>query len=187
MPGQCQGPQDWDALRAEEERTQTTIDPSLYFGCEVDQGNQAAIEDNGMASCPSTLTADQDTPEGWRDYVGDPDVFHCGYRGILEDITPSPERLMNECFYDDAGNLVDEDHPWAECGGTPDAYPASDWFSHTFLDPGGIMAEGWDAFWASRSHDAANRPSPGVAGDGRIDSVRDPDNPGLVKPWEPKF
>ena len=48
-------------------------------------------------------------------------VFHCGFDGYLEnristDINPVP---ANECFYDDSGVLVDENHTWKGCRGTP--------------------------------------------------------------------
>lgn len=194
----CQQPLDWDAYDAASEEAQACIDPNTFFGCEVDApyGNQAAIEDassssGGMAPCPTTLDAGDSPPEGWRDYSGNPSVFHCGYRGILENVTPSPDRMMNECFYDETGALVDEDHPYAGCGGTPDAYDSrTDPWDHTFNDPGGIWEAGWDAFWTSRGFEndqfweGARNARPG---DGRIDHVLDPDNPGLVKPWEPKF
>lgn len=89
---------------------------------------------------------------GWHSYVGDPDVFHCGFEGYLEDRQPSPDHPVAECFYDERGQLVDGGHPYPGCKGTPDSYPASDWFGHTFLDPGGIVAEGWDALWESQRY-----------------------------------
>lgn len=107
-----------------------------------------------MAACPAMLNASDPIPSGWKAYNGDPRVFHCGYRGILEDRLPSPEDPQNECFYDEYGRLVDEHHEHAGCRGTPNQYDsASDWWSHTFEDEGGIWARGWDAFWSSRGHD----------------------------------
>lgn len=92
--------------------------------------------------------------QGWRSYAetGDPTWFHCGYEGYLEDREPSPEHPVAECFYDEHGRLVDDVHPYAGCRGTPDSYPGTDKWNHTFNDPGGIWAEGWDARLESRRH-----------------------------------
>jgi hypothetical protein len=119
---------------------------------------QNAGEDNDiqrMAPCPAHLNATDPVPSGFKNYYGSSGVFHCGYRGILEDRIPTPSDPQNECFYDETGTLVDESHPYAGCGGTPNSYDSStSWWDHTFNDPGGIWNAGWDAFWASRGHDA---------------------------------
>ncbi|MEM9007837.1 MAG: DUF4157 domain-containing protein [Cyanobacteria bacterium P01_F01_bin.86] len=107
-----------------------------------------------MIPCPSALNTSDPTPSGWKDYHGASCVFHCCYRGILEDRLPTPEDPQNECFYDENGVLVDENHEHADCGGTPNQYDsASDWWNHTFEDEGGIWARGWGAFWESRGRD----------------------------------
>ena len=60
---------------------------------------------------------------------------------------------MNECFYDNAGVLVDKSHEYAGCGGTPDYYDSeTDTWDHIFNDPGGIWQAGWDAFMESQRH-----------------------------------
>lgn len=120
----------------------------------VQQNNGHAVGIQRMAACPSSLKASDSVPKGWKVYNGNPSVFHCGYRGILEDRTPTTTDPQNECFYDETGKLVDDKHPYSGCKGTPNSYDsASDPLSHTFLDPGGIMSAGWEAFWESRRHD----------------------------------
>ena len=81
-------------------------------------GNNIAIQ--RMMSCPSRLQGP--TPPGWQSYHGNSSVFHCGYRGILEDRTPTRDDPQNECFYDHDGTLVDENHPYSGCMGTPNQY-----------------------------------------------------------------
>jgi hypothetical protein len=108
-----------------------------------------------MAACPSRLADSDPTPPGWKPYFGDSSVFHCGYRGILEDRTPTRDDPMNECFYDDSGTLVDANHPHAACGGTPDQYDAREHpILHALIDSGGIVRAGLPAFAESRRHDA---------------------------------
>ena len=83
----------------------------------------------GMLPCPKKPPDEND--KNWRSYdeTGDPAVFHCGYKGYLE-ANPSGS-LTNECFYDEKGDLVDKNHPYADCGGTPDKYPPNNF--HPFL------------------------------------------------------
>jgi hypothetical protein len=106
-----------------------------------------------MAACPARLSPKDPIPGGWKPYFGPSWVFHCGYRGILEKRKPSPGNPMNECFYDETGRLVDDTHPHAECGGSPDEYDASgswkDKFLHFLIDKGGIVQAGAGAFWES--------------------------------------
>ena len=106
-----------------------------------------------MAACPVRLSPKDPIPPGWKSYFGPSWVFHCGYRGILEKRPPSPGNPMNECFYDETGRLVDDNHPHAECGGSPDEYDASgswkDKFLHFLIDEGGIIQSGAPAFWES--------------------------------------
>jgi hypothetical protein len=106
-----------------------------------------------MAACPARLSPTDPIPAGWKPYFGPSWVFHCGYRGILEKRKPAPGDPMNECFYDETGRLVDDTHPHAECGGSPDEYDASgswkDKFLHFLIDKGGIVQAGAAAFWES--------------------------------------
>lgn len=107
-----------------------------------------------MAPCPTRLAASDPVPAGWKPYYGPSSVFHCGYRGILEDRSPTPNDPMNECFYDDSGRLIDSSHTDAACGGTPDYYDSeTQKWDHTWSDPGGIWQAGWSAFWGSRARD----------------------------------
>lgn len=108
-----------------------------------------------MAACPGHLNASDPVPPGWKPYYGNSSIFHCGFRGILEDRAPTPDDPMNECFYDHSGALVDASHAYAGCGGTPDSYDSeSQGWDHTWNDPGGIWNAGWDAFWESRRYES---------------------------------
>lgn len=107
-----------------------------------------------MQPCPTHLNATDPVPSGFKDYYGPSGIFHCGYRGILEDRIPTPDDPQNECFYDETGTLVDESHPYAGCRGTPNSYDSStSGWDHFANDPGGIWQAGWGAFWSSRAHD----------------------------------
>ncbi|MBF0311511.1 MAG: hypothetical protein HQL56_18525 [Magnetococcales bacterium] len=85
---------------------------------------------------------------GWKPYVGDSTVFHCGFEGYLENHHPTPENPTAECFYDKQGTLVDDSHPYSWCQGTADQYPASD-PRHVFPDLGGLVLKGFPAGLAS--------------------------------------
>lgn len=89
----------------------------------------------------------------WKRYDGDPRWFHCGYEGFLENRRPSRSQPIAECFYDEMGRLVDDRHPYAGCRGTPDQYAADAW-EHVWPDEGGVIKEGWNAFWESQRHEA---------------------------------
>jgi Domain of unknown function (DUF4157) len=107
-----------------------------------------------MLACPASLADSDPVPPGWKAYFGGTGWFHCGFRVILEDRRPTRTDPMNECVYDHSGRLVDENHPYAGCRGTPDYYDSrTEPLSHTFRDPGGIWAEGGPAFMTSRTHD----------------------------------
>jgi hypothetical protein len=107
-----------------------------------------------MLACPPRLMDTDPTPAGWKSYHGEPAVFHCGFRGILEDRAPTPADPQNECFYDHSGTLVDQSHQYAGCRGTPNQYDsAADPLDHTFRDSGGIYHAGAEAFFTSRVHD----------------------------------
>ena len=102
-------------------------------------------------ACPQTLPRND---PNWRPYVGNPAIFHCGFDGFLEDRPPSPHWPIGECFYDESGQLVDDDHPHAGCKGTPDQYEAEDWIRHSLIDEGGPLRSGipaaWESLWYSR-------------------------------------
>src|SRR5262249_16160732 len=96
-------------------------------------GNNTAIQ--RMLACPATLRGPD--PPGWKPYQGDPSVFHCGYRGILEDRRPTDDDPQNECFYDESGKLVDETHPFSGCRGTPNQYDSKEHpILHALIDSG---------------------------------------------------
>jgi len=112
----------------------------------------SGLKAESMLDCPTELN-EGTIPEGFKPYEGNPDVFHCGYDGIKEDRTPTVQIPQNECFYDDDGNLVDETHEYADCGGSPNQYDAgTNPIAHTFLDDGGIVGAGWDGFTESVEH-----------------------------------
>jgi RHS repeat-associated protein len=100
----------------------------------------------------------------WRLYPSESgrETFHCGYEGYLARVPPTPENPMNECFYDENDNLVDDNHPYAGCQGTPDQYDGHgsllDKIMHTGPDSGGIWNKGWEAYKESNRHkqDKAN-------------------------------
>jgi len=90
--------------------------------------------------------------KGWRPYVGDSSVFHCGFDGYLEDRDPSPDHPVAECFYDEQGQLVDDNHAYRGCKGTPDSYGAADPRHWGRTDPGGIWNEGGAGLAESRRY-----------------------------------
>lgn len=93
----------------------------------------------------------------WKPYSGDSSVIHCGYEGFLEaNIIPSCQRKMNECFYDEKGILVDKNHKYTKCGGTPVAFDSGastlDAILHSTVNPGGILFEGISALKESQRY-----------------------------------
>jgi len=127
---------------------------SFYNGASNIPGG--AVPDNGMLDCPTELNPGQ-IPDGFIDY-GKPAgsaLFHCGYDGIKEDRTPTGPNNppQQECFYDEDGNIVDENHEYAMCGGTPNQYDAdANPIEHTFLDSGGIVQNGLQGIGESIHH-----------------------------------
>lgn len=77
-------------------------------------------------------------------------AFHCGYEGYLEDRPPTPDDPIGECFYDENEDLVDECHKYGYCRGTADQYSGDDWINHTIFDSGGIVKNGWWAYFEGR-------------------------------------
>ena len=112
-------------------------------------GNPTVIQ--RMAPCPGSLSGAP--PAGWQPYHGDSSVFHCGYRGILEDRSPTPGDPQNECFYDGSGRLVDETHPFSGCRGTPNQYDSAEHpLLHALIDSGGIVRAGLPALVETGMH-----------------------------------
>ena len=110
-----------------------------------------------MAACPGHLNDGEPTPVGWKDYFGASGVFHCGFRTILEDRMPTPSDPMNECVYDHSGTLVDENHPYSGCRGTPDQYDSrTSPVRHATIDSGGIVRAGAPALATSALHAIAS-------------------------------
>jgi hypothetical protein len=110
-----------------------------------------------MLACPPALAATDPVPSGWKEYQGDSSVFHCGFRGILEDRAPTADDIQNECFYDHSSVLVTESHLYAGCRGTPNRYDSRFLLGapHATLDPGGIVRAGAPAFITSRVYDVS--------------------------------
>ena len=58
-------------------------------------------------------------------------------------------------------DIPDEDHAWADCGGTPDSHRWNDGpvdaLAHTFVDPGGIVHAGLPAWAESREYEQAEQ------------------------------
>jgi RHS repeat-associated protein/uncharacterized repeat protein (TIGR02543 family) len=98
------------------------------------------------AKCP---TSPPKCDPNWVPYYGNPAVFHCGFEGYLENRSPTPDDPIGECFYDDFKSLVDVNHSYASCGGTPDQYGKNQPFLHTLIDSGGIVRQGGPALGTS--------------------------------------
>ena len=109
-----------------------------------------------MPACPAQLGDNDPVPSGWQAYHGNTSWFHCGFRVILEDRSPTPDDPQQECAYDHSGRLVDENHPYAGCRGTPNQYDSAQHpLDHTFRDSGGIWQAGGPAFMTSRVYTLA--------------------------------
>ena len=127
----------------------------------------ACPETNNMPDCPPYL---QDyAPAGWKEYDGKPVVFHCGLRGMVADCSPDGDHLQQECFYDEAGALVDDSSIDRLCAGTPNADDAKEHPIWHIFTKGGIIRSGWDGLYGSFLHfdreasdqfDQANFPVP---------------------------
>lgn len=131
--------------------------------------------------CPSRLCAGTAAPTGWKDYYGASSVFHCGFRGILEDRAPTEGSPQNECFYDERCRLVTRSHAYSACGGTPNEYDSEeDTFLHTVWDSGGVVWAGLPAFVESRTHDFHELISPVTREIARWEEA-------LKSGWVPRF
>lgn len=149
-----------DPLEAEADRVAAQV---VAGGSPTAVGHDTGATLRRTLACPPRLAPDAPVPTGWKPYYGNSAVFHCGFRGILEDRTPSQDNPQQECFYDHSGALVDENHRYAGCRGTPNYNDSSsDWIGHTFSDPGGIWQAGNPAFWESRRYDIDQAISAGI-------------------------
>lgn len=115
--------------------------------------------DADITSCPTNINDPElQNIDTWQSYENSwgSNLFHCGYEGYLENVTPTPERPQQECFFDDKGDLVDEKHEDADCRGTANQYDGHggslDALQHTFIDEGGIWEKGGDGFANSIDH-----------------------------------
>jgi len=101
---------------------------------------QDEIKFDEMLECPTEINPDE-TPDGFVPYFGRAEVFHCGYEGYKEDRSPTLGSPQNECFYDN-GILVDENHEYSGCAGSPNYYDSeTDKWNHFWNDPGGIRSQ----------------------------------------------
>ncbi len=112
--------------------------------------------------CPKSPPPEDDP--NLKPYTGNPDWFHCGYKGFKDKSDPQETGMkQQECFYDEDGKLVDDNHPHSGCKGTPNEFDSkTDTWDHIWNDSGGVRQSGWDAFTESRSHDAKNSDLPVV-------------------------
>ncbi len=132
------------------------VDPSGYTACpptlnDMDNARRR-FQDRGPMCVPSDAGRPDWDMTDWIPYKGDPNCFHCGYAGFVENIKPSVSNPQGECFYDKQGNLVDSTHKYKNCAGTPNDYDATQKWDHTFNDRGGIWEKGWDAYNESRRY-----------------------------------
>ena len=121
----------------------------------ADQNTSTNGETN--TSCPSTIDSpelqDKDIWSSYDNTFGKY-AFHGGMEGYLENKDPSPESPQQECFYDDSGNLIDENHQYAGMRGTANEYDghkgdSSELWNHFYNDSGGIWQNGGEAFSTS--------------------------------------
>jgi hypothetical protein len=90
--------------------------------------------------------------KNWTAYHGDTTWFHCGFECYHENKEPCPNDPIAECCYDEKGSLVDENHDYSGCRGTPNQYPSDD-LKHIYPDTGGVIKKGWEAYQESRRYD----------------------------------
>ena len=106
----------------------------------IDNGPSERIEQlSSITQCEHSPP--RDNPD-WASYKGDSRFFHCGYETYVENRQPMPENPIAECVYDYNGRLVDADHEYPSCRGTPNQYASEDVIEHTCNDSGGILKQG---------------------------------------------
>jgi hypothetical protein len=111
----------------------------------VGRGETLNCPDTGdMTPCPGEWNGS--VPVGWKEYPGISSVFHCSFRGMVADCDPDSDHLQQECFYNKAGQLVDDKDIDYRCAGSPNADDASKHpIKHVFSE-GGIIQAGWGGF-----------------------------------------
>lgn len=135
----------------------------LYGGINIYQyakSNALAWMDvTGLATdCPPRIEGATENPSVWSNYTDSKpeagsNMFHCGlcgYQTYIQNMPmrPSPSNTQGECTYDDKGDLVDDNHPYAGCKGTANSHAPNDMF-HIFPDPGGLVFNGVQGMAAS--------------------------------------
>jgi hypothetical protein len=109
-----------------------------------------------MPACPDQW--DDAERAGWKKYEGAPSFFHCGFHGLVADCSPDRDHLQQECFYNDAGQLVEGADGAGKrgtvdidfrCAGTPNADDASEHPIRHGFSAGGIIDAGWTGFVGS--------------------------------------
>ena len=111
-----------------------------------------------MPPCPDSYVETDQTPNGWQPYHGNSYWFHCQLDGLLQDCKPAGDGRQNECFYDHAGKLINENSEYSGCRGTPNDYDSDrDTFKHAAFDRGGLLRSGVPAFWESRMYESEVR------------------------------
>ena len=144
--------------------------------------------DSEITPCPAHVNdSELQDLDKWQPYdssIGS-NLFHCGYEGYLENVTPTPENPQQECFYDDDGDLV--------LTNPVSLYQCHGWdldaLRHTFIDEGGIWENGpdgvatsvehhWDNLWDDEAFEVSEP---------NIDSFKDPnaqhDNASIFDNW----
>ena len=155
-PGLAGGPVEWVS-----HRPASGSDPSTQHYSVSSPPGLAARKAAGASppqaelTCPPTLPADV-TPPGFRPAQATK-TFHCGFHEVVEDRKGiTPEHPQKECVYDENGQLVTESHPYKGCRGTDDSYDPNEGIlptlAHIFVDPGGVVWAGPEAFVESRKH-----------------------------------
>jgi hypothetical protein len=130
-----------------------------YEDTDISYDNNVDNSEADIIPCPANVNdselQDTDTWKSYDNSLGS-NLFHCGYEGYLENATPTPEEPQQECFYDDRGDLVDEQHEDAGCRGTANQYDGHGWdldaLRHTFIDDGGIWEHGREGVATSVEH-----------------------------------
>ena len=133
--------------------------PAMYLELKAVEAEMSRKPGYFMRPCPktkpnvcATVTNCADT-KNWEAYGGISQIYHCGFSGFMERRMPSKENPApaNECFYDDMGQLVDLNHKYKGCRGTPDYFPFFQTGTdidnareqgHKYDDPGGPSGPG---------------------------------------------
>ena len=140
----------------------------------ISSNDHASHNDSQLPTPPSSLASPElhDRTQ-WTPYIENAGVvgvlgqafFHCGYSVYVEN-RESAGHFQNEVAYDHTAPgqpLVDSNHPYAGCGGSPNEFSAgSHPIAHTFGQGGIFSQAGWEGLTTSIQHandmrDAAER------------------------------